>query len=216
MSISTIASGTTSTDTSTTTQTLDKEDFLKLFITQLKNQNPLSPMDSTGFTSQLAQFSSLEQLTNLNSSMSSLVQYQNSLQNVMATSLIGKDVEAAGNQIVLSGTAGLNFTLPSATAKTTLSIYNSTGTCVRQVSLGAESAGNVSYTWDGKNNTGATQPDGQYTYTVTATDAKGASVTATTLMSGTVSGLAFESGTTYLVLNNGTKVTFSNITKIDD
>jgi flagellar basal-body rod modification protein FlgD len=212
---STSSSSSSSSASSTSSSlTMGKNDFLKLFVTQLQNQNPLSPMDSANFTSQLAQFSSLEQLTNLNTSMSNLVDYQNSMQNVLAISLIGKTVQVAGNQAALSGTADINFNLPSATAKTTLSIFNSSGTCVRQVELGAESTGDVKYAWDGKNSQGVTLPNGQYTFSIAAADASGAAVTATTLMYGTVTGITFENSTTYLVLDNGQKVQFGSIRQI--
>jgi flagellar basal-body rod modification protein FlgD len=108
----------------------------------------------------------------------------------------------------------VSFTLPSATAKTTLSISNAAGTCVRQVALGSQSAGAVSYTWDGTNDKGVVQPDGQYTVSVAATDVKGAAVSATLLIDGTVTGITFENSTTYLVLDNGQKVQFGDIKKI--
>ena len=85
-------------------KTVGKDEFLKLFVTQLKNQDPLNPMDSTEFTSQLAQFSSLEQLTNINTGITSLLAYQDSLQNASAANLIGKQV---GFQVkAADGTAG--------------------------------------------------------------------------------------------------------------
>jgi len=83
---------------------VSKDDFLKLFVTQLKFQDPLNPMDSTGFTTQLAQFSSLEQLTNLNDGMKSLLLSQNSLQNAFSANLIGKQVGFEGKDV--SGGAG--------------------------------------------------------------------------------------------------------------
>jgi flagellar basal-body rod modification protein FlgD len=78
---------------------LGKEDFLQLFTTQLRAQNPLKPMDSTEFTSQMAQFSSLEQLTNINTNLNNLLLFQNSLQNVSATGMIGKRVVLANDEI---------------------------------------------------------------------------------------------------------------------
>jgi flagellar basal-body rod modification protein FlgD len=77
---------------SSSDSTISKDEFLQLFVTQLKNQDPLNPMDSAGFTAQLAQFSSLEQLTNINDGVTSLLAYENSLQNAVAASLIGKQV----------------------------------------------------------------------------------------------------------------------------
>jgi flagellar basal-body rod modification protein FlgD len=78
---------------------LGKEDFLQLFTAQLRAQNPLKPMDSTEFTSQMAQFSSLEQLTNINTNLNNLLLFQNSLQNVSATNMIGKRVTLANNEV---------------------------------------------------------------------------------------------------------------------
>jgi flagellar basal-body rod modification protein FlgD len=77
-------------------KTVSKDEFLRLFVTQLKFQDPLNPMDSAGFTTQLAQFSSLEQLTNLNDGMKSLLLTQNSLQNAFSANLIGKQVGFQG------------------------------------------------------------------------------------------------------------------------
>lgn len=87
-----------------TPKTVGKDEFLRLFVTQLKYQDPLSPMDSTGFTTQLAQFSSLEQLTNINDGMKSLLLSQNSLQNALSANLIGKKVGFQGKDA--SGAAG--------------------------------------------------------------------------------------------------------------
>jgi len=80
-------------------KSMGKDDFLKLFTTQLRAQDPLNPMDSSAFTAQLAQFSSLEQLTNINTQLTDLLQFQNSLQNTMATGMIGKQVKTTDAQI---------------------------------------------------------------------------------------------------------------------
>jgi len=89
-------SQTTTSPASDATSALGKEDFLKLFTAQLKAQNPLNPLDGADFTAQLAQFSSLEQLTNLNSGMKNMVMFQGSLQNTLSVSLIGKQVKMDG------------------------------------------------------------------------------------------------------------------------
>jgi flagellar basal-body rod modification protein FlgD len=85
-------------------KTVAKDDFLKLFVTQLQHQDPLSPMDSAGFTAQLAQFSSLEQLTNIHDGILSLLQFQSSLQNAIVPSLIGKKVGFQGKDATGAGT----------------------------------------------------------------------------------------------------------------
>ena len=83
--------------------TLGKDDFLKLFVAQLENQDPLSPMESTEFTAQLAQFSSLEQLTNANQNLEYLLMYQSSMNNAEAVNFIGNTVKASGNSISRNG-----------------------------------------------------------------------------------------------------------------
>ena len=92
MDISTITGSTSTAAAESPKKSIGKEEFLKLFTTQLQAQNPLKPMDSTEFTSQLAQFSSLEQLYNINSLLNNLLQSQQSLQNTLATDLIGKGI----------------------------------------------------------------------------------------------------------------------------
>jgi len=217
MSIPAITSSdTSSTQTTNSLQSLGEDDFLKLFVTQLQYQDPLSPMDSTGFTSQLAQFSSLEQLTNINTAIGNLASSQALTQNALAAGLIGKNVLVAGNQISLAGTANISFALPTATAQTNLSIYNASGQCVRQVSLGAENSGSITYTWDGKDSQGNTLPDGNYTYSVAAADATGAAVSATTSTYGMVTGVTLQNNLTYLVLDSGLQVQLSSIQEISD
>ncbi len=89
---------------------LSKDDFLRLFITQLRFQDPLNPLDSTGMTAQLAQFSSLEELQNLGNQMHDLLLFQNSLQNTMAISLIGKKVAAGEGDSAKKGIViGITF-----------------------------------------------------------------------------------------------------------
>jgi flagellar basal-body rod modification protein FlgD len=88
---------------------VSKDDFLNLFVTQMKYQNPLNPMDNTEFTAQLAQFSSLEQLTNINSQLTDLLSYQNSLHNTLTASFIGKNVKFSGDQTGAGTVTGVSF-----------------------------------------------------------------------------------------------------------
>ncbi len=100
-------------DIATAGKTLGKDEFLKLFTFQLRYQNPLKPMDSTEFTTQLAQFSSLEQLYNMNKNLQELLTYQNSLNNGMSTSLIGRRVKmqdgVTGNVTGVSFNDGITY-----------------------------------------------------------------------------------------------------------
>jgi flagellar basal-body rod modification protein FlgD len=220
MTVSATSSGytysSTSTDTTATnTTTMSKDDFLRLFVAQLKAQDPLNPMDSTEFTSQLAQFSSLEQLTNLNSSLTDLLDSQASLQNTMAAGYLGKTVTYAGNTVSFDGSqADLAYNLAADAAGVTVTITDSAGNVVRTDAIAGQSAGTQGYTWNGTDQNGNALPAGQYTFTVSAVDSSGKSVDVTTYTSGTVTGVSFQNNTTYLSIDGSTTLTLNDILEI--
>lgn len=221
MDISTTSTGSAATKSSASSQTnssdktLGKEDFLKLLVAQLQHQDPLNPMDSTDFTSQLAQFSSLEQLANISSQMKNLLLYQNSIQNTMAVNLIGKDVTFSGDTINLQGTADISYTVSSDASAVSVSVYDSNGKLVRKINLGKIAAGENSYTWDGKDSDGNKLSDGQYSVKISAVDSSGNTVTASTKSEGTVTGITYDNGVTYLVIDGKTKIQLGDITEIN-
>jgi flagellar basal-body rod modification protein FlgD len=158
---------------------LGQEDFLQMLVTQLNNQDPLNPMDGQEFAAQLAQFASVEQLLNLNEMMV-LQSEANSLlsQNMssgIAAGLIGKSIEAIGNQIGWDGTeaTGFGYDLEADATTVTVTIQDASGTTVRTLDLGGQDAGTHDLTWDGQDTNGAALPEGLYTFTVTATDDAG-------------------------------------------
>jgi len=211
------ASTTQSQSTASTTgsaQTLNETDFLSLLTTELQNQDPLNPSDGSDMAAQMAQFASVEQLTNINTQLTNMASSQSSLQNTMAANMIGENVVANGNTVTLNGQANLNYTLQSNAAQVTVSIYNSTGTLVNTQVLGNESSGANSYTWNGNDKNGNTLPSGQYTFAVSAVDSSGSAVTATPLTSGTVTGVSYSNNVTYLMLNNGEQIELSDIQEI--
>jgi len=193
---------------------LSKDDFLKLFTMQLRYQNPLNPMDNTEFTAQLAQFSSLEQLQNMNTQISDLLLYQNSLQNTLTSNLIGKKVKISGNEIILKENAEISYTLPEEASKTKISIYDAGGALVKEVELGQQSPGEKSYVWDGNDKNGNHLPEGQYSFAVEAFDASGTPVEVTTTVYGTVTGITFENNVTYLVIDGIYRTQLSEIKEI--
>jgi flagellar basal-body rod modification protein FlgD len=205
---------TASTSSSGANQTLDETDFLQLLTAQLQNQDPLNPTDSSDFASQLAQFASVEQLTNINSELTNMATSQTSLQNTMVSDLIGKTVTMSGNETTLNGQANMSYTLPSNASNVTVSIYDSTGTLVKSATIGPETAGNNSYTWDGTDNNGNTLAAGQYTFAVNAVDGSGNTITVTPLTSGTVTGVSFNNDVTYLTLDNNAQAQLGDITTI--
>ena len=200
--------------TSTTNNTLGKDDFLKLFMAQLKAQDPLSPMDTSQFTSQLAQFSALEQLTNINTQLGDVLSSQSSLQNTMSADLIGKNVKANGNTVSLNGQANMYYSLDANAAKVTVTVSDASGAVVKQQDIGNQSAGEQDYVWDGKDNNGNTLSSGQYTFTVSAVDDSGNTVNASTLTSGTVTSISFYGNTTYLTIDGTTQIQLGDIQEI--
>lgn len=156
-----------STPASTTgTTALGKDAFLQLLVTQMKNQNPLDPQDNTTFVSQLAQFSSVESLQNLNTSVGSITSSVASSQALQASSLVGRSVIAQTSTAVVDPTKGLSGSVAVTAASTdnTVKIYNSEGTLVRTMDLGASSAGTQSFTWNGLDDTGTAVTAGTYTF----------------------------------------------------
>ena len=183
---------------------LGKDDFLNLLVTQLRHQDPLSPMESAEFTSQLAQFSSLEQMSNVNTNLELLQLYQASINNSQAVGFIGKTIKALGNSIgVADGVADqIHFELAENASAVIAHIYDSHKNLVKTIQPGGLNAGAQSVEWDATNNDGNKVPDGTYTFELIATDTDANPVSATTLITASVSGVSFKDGTTYLLAGN--------------
>jgi flagellar basal-body rod modification protein FlgD len=196
------------------TSALGKDEFLKLLTAQLQHQNPLSPMDNTAFVAQLAQFSSLEQMQNMNSSLATSIMVSQSVNNSLATSLIGRDIQARGDDVThaVGGSEKLQFNLASG-ADVKVDVLDSTGKVVATVKSAGMASGNQSVTWDGNGLDGKPVAAGDYTFKVTATDSKGAAVTAETLVTGRVTGVKFEDGITYLMVG-GRKISMGDVQQI--
>lgn len=186
---------------------IGKDVFLKMLVAQLKNQNPLSPLDGTDFAAQLAQFSSLEQLTNMSSQMESLSSSIGSMVNSQLVTMIGSEVTANGDTITADGTAKtLTYSLPSDVKSGQVDIYDSSGRLVSTLPIGSARAGINTVVWN--------SPDsGAYTFAVSGTDLQGKTVSGTTMTTGKVTGVNFRNGTSYLVIN-GRNVAFGDIVSI--
>jgi flagellar basal-body rod modification protein FlgD len=160
--------------------TLNEQDFLTLFTAQLQNQDPTNPMQSYELASQLAQFTTVEQLTQANSSLNGIEQYSGGINNGQISSLVGKNVTAQDNTMNVSSgkvTGSLNYTLstPSAVAYT---VADSNGNTIYTASLGSQNSGSFSLPWNGTDSSGNAVADGSYTVTVTATPTDGSSAAA--------------------------------------
>jgi flagellar basal-body rod modification protein FlgD len=189
--------------------------FLNLLCAQLQYQDPLNPVENTEFASQLAQFSSLSELTDMNTSINNMSTVQNSMNSMQALSFIGKQVNGSGNTIDYSGSGGstIDYNVGSNAADVVVKINNSSGTTVRTVDLTNVQAGDNTYTWDGTSDNGTTLGSGTYTFTISATDSNGKALTTTTSTSGTVTGVRYDSGNIYLEVGDK-EVSLSNVSEI--
>ncbi|MFW6112992.1 MAG: flagellar hook assembly protein FlgD [Thermodesulfobacteriota bacterium] len=200
-------------------KTMGKEDFLKLLVTQLRYQDPMSPEDPKDFVAQLAQFSSLEQQMNTNQSLQdlgkvfeSLTQAQNMAQGV---SLLGKTVSGGGNQITVAGgkATTASFTLPTDAKELLVGIFDTSENQVRILDMGAQPAGKVTLAWDGKDGQGKTAADGIYTYQVAAQDTGGKAIEVDNYFSGKVQEVYQDSQGVWVIVD-GRQVLLENIASV--
>lgn len=176
--------------------------FLTLLTTQLKNQDPTSPMDSNEFTQQLVMYSQVEQQISTNDNLKSLISQGTSNAATMASSYLGKKVSVTNGVSSLSGgSATWIYNLAGNTANTQLTVSDSNGKVV-YTTTGNTTAGNNTLTWDGKDNNGNQLPDGAYKLTVTAADAAGNDVNASVASAGVVSQIDMTVSPPKLVVGN--------------
>jgi flagellar basal-body rod modification protein FlgD len=188
--------------------------FLKLLVTQLKNQDPLNPMDNAQMTSQLAQMSTVSGIEKLNTTLNSLVDGFANSQSMQAAEMIGKSVLVSGSQLSLvKGAAIGGINLSAAADQVKLSILDAAGQVIQTQDLGARDAGVFNFVWDGKNDAGSQATDGIYRFSVNATQG-GNKVAADPLQIGTVSALVRSKSGFLLDLGVLGTVDFKNVQQI--
>ncbi len=195
-------------------KTIGKEDFMNLLLNQLSHQDPLNPMDSKEFTTQLTQFSSLEELTNINNTLGDVLVFQHSMQNATVTNLIGRPVKVSGNRVYLDDTADISYQLGGDAASAKILIHDASGRTIRTENLGPQMAGDRKFLWDGRDDLGNRMSEGGYTFEVEALDSSGNPVETATMSSGNVTGVVFRDGITYLVLDGVRNVSLSDIQSV--
>lgn len=185
--------------------TLGQDDFLTLLVAQLQNQDPLNPSDATEFTAQLAQYSQLEQLFNLNTAMDQMTLAQNNSQRISALGLIGKEVLVSGKTFTLGEEpVDIGYQVHDTATAATLRIQDQFGKTVDTVELTDLDKGNHSITWTGVGSDGTQLDPGKYTISIQATgldDETSAAVTP--LVRSEVTGVRMEDGVPKLVTDTG-------------
>jgi len=203
------------TSTTTPSNTLDKDSFLKLLVAQLKNQDPTgSGQDPNAMIQQLTSFSALEQAQNTNTLLTGLQGQTSGLFQAQTAALVGKTVQVAGSSFNLaSGSASMGLNLGAA-ANVTLTVKDANGQLVGIIPEGQLTAGDHTLTWDGKDANGVTLPDGAYSVGVSATAADGTAATATTSLLVKVDSVSFQNGAVYLNSGNSSYA-LTDVTKIN-
>jgi flagellar basal-body rod modification protein FlgD len=191
------------------------DNFLKLLTTQLKFQDPLSPLDSKEFVGQLVQFTQVEQAIATNKKMDQLLALQQGNLTSVGLDYIGKTVEATGDVAPLTGeSAEFSYTLTEGAASTAMAIVNGQGQAV-YTTQGETEAGRHGFVWDGLDNDGNALPEGPYRFVVTAVNADGDQIGVSTTTIAQVTGV--ENGETGLLLQFGdVKVPFENVVAVKE
>jgi flagellar basal-body rod modification protein FlgD len=198
-----------------------QDQFLKLLVAQMNNQDPLNPMDNYQLTSQLAQISTVQGVQDLKNVLQTISGQVDVSQSMDAVSMIGKHVLIPGSTLKMDTDAtGTRITTPIGidlqgdANKVVVKISDSTGRVVRTMDLGAQDAGILTPSWDGKDDTGNAMPDGSYTIAVAATDASNNAVTAEALTYGKVDGVAYSTQGVRLDLGLAGQVSILDVRKV--
>ena len=202
-------------------QSLGRDDFLQLLVTKLEYQDPLNPMEDQEFIAQLAQFSSLEQMKNIADGIASSNEWDylqmQSINNTMAAGLIGKDVKAGYDGVVVDGETDptISFTNNVYASEVTLTITDAEGGVIRQLTMDNVQAGVNSLSWDGKDSLGNTVEEGYYSVQATATDGAGSSFTPDLSLVGRVESITYRDGAAYLKVR-GIEISLGDVTAIGE
>ncbi len=201
--------------------TVSKDEFLKMLTYQLRSQDPLNPMDNQQFAAQLAQFSQLEQLSDIRSLMESQVQsnliLSQSMSNLALPGLLGKSAKAMTNQIHFDGEqeTTLGYNLPYDASSAEIIIKDSSGSVVNEFNLEDYDLdrGDHQVSWKGQDKNGNYLASGDYTFEVVAKNASGVSFNADLFTSGKIETVRFNEDGTVLVIN-GTEIPLENVLDI--
>jgi len=182
--------------------TLGKDSFMRLFIAQLANQDPLNPLDGHEFVAQLATFSQLEQAYNTNELLTTIAAYQSSINTGQSLNLLGREVLAAGDLVTLAQgkASAARYVLPDE-AGVVIKIFDDSGDVVRTIEIGHQEAGTHEFVWDGCDDAGQALDDGSYSFQVVATTANDLPLEVLQICQGEVTGVRFaDNGVPWLLV----------------
>lgn len=186
---------------------MGQQEFLQLLVAQMRNQDPINPLDSKEFAAQLAQFNSVEQLINVNNGLSTLQNSQElmsaSLTNSMAANMTGKNVKALSNEVYLApgGESKVQYKLNQTASNVEIVIRSESGAEVRRETLSGVPGGDHEWIWDGQNSNGDRMGDGKYYVEIQASN-DGSRVGALTYVEGVAEKVRYTGSGVFLTVNN--------------
>ena len=194
---------------------LGKDDFLNLLIAQLSNQNPLEPMEGAEFVAQLAQFSSVEQLAQINDGLELLALGQAGMLSGQSINMVGRTVRFPGGEVNLEEGKGVDFDfeISQPASEVEVTIKDSQGRIVKTMELGVTGPGSHDVSWDGLDDEGDSLTPGTYTVEVKASDANGEEIPVDFYSVGRVTGIQFDQGIPYIMVGD-IEITASDIAEI--
>ncbi|MEF3167990.1 MAG: hypothetical protein K6360_01435 [Deltaproteobacteria bacterium] len=199
--------------------TLDRDDFMKLFVTQLQYQDPMEPMESAEMASQMAQFNMVDLMHKNNKAMETLVTAYQAQSRLGSLSLLGREVQYKGTDILVDKSGPRSFYLEAKTpsVSTKVTILDASGTTVRSLDIGPLGEGRQPLEWDGLDDSGSPVPAGMYTVRIDAKDGLGEPIEVTTWTSGIVEGIAYsDKNEPLLSIAGGPEISIYDIWKVND
>lgn len=196
---------------------MDMNSFLVMFTTQLKYQDPTNPLESHELAAQLAQFTSVEKLTQINSRLQEQQEYLASINSAQMVGVLGKDVVGSDNTLQLKdGQVSKGSYQVDVPAEVTVKIYDEGGNLIRTMAMGVREAGKHDVGWDGRSDAGETMSAGFYHFDIEALDAEGNLINAAKSISGKASAFRMENGLPFLTLGSATgiKLPISSVVEV--
>lgn len=201
-------------------KTLDKDDFLKIMITQMQHQDPTSPFDADKMAAQIAQITSVEQLQNVNRTLTSMTHQNRPLERLAMTSLIGKTVTVDRSRFAHKegDREALSFTLSQPAKETLVQVMSEAGEVVFETKVGPKDPGTVNIDWDGKKKNTMPAGSGNYMLKITAKNEQGMEVDTGAVARATIVGVSFDGQDPVFIIGDAKRqerIPMSNITQID-